>query len=125
MLYLVIHGNMLCMRSISYDDISYFFYNIMKLLSYKDQLLFMDNSIELLNDVYNKYFVIYEETNNKIIGRVKIYIYYCSNTSTVCNIENIIIDEEYKKSDLKENLIDYLKNYSISQYRCIKYNVII
>lgn len=123
--YLVIDGNMLCIRSLSHEDISYFFYNIMNLLSDKDQLLFMDNSIEILNDVYNKYFVIYDETNNKIIGTGKIYILYSGDILTVCNIENIIIDEEYKKSILKENLIDYLKNYLIRQYRCVKCNVII
>lgn len=122
--YLVVDGKMLCIRSLLHTDISQLFYNIMNLLSDKDKLKIVNKSNDILNDIYNKYFVIHDETDNKIIGTGKIYILYSGRLSTICNIENIIIDDKYKNSILKEKLIGYLKKISLSNYGCIKCNVI-
>lgn len=124
MRYLVINQKMLCIRSLCNDDISFNFYNIMNLLCDKYRLKFIENSNRILNDAYNKYFVIDDETNKLIVGIGIIYIEHYSETTRECNIKNIIINEKYKNLNLKEQLIHYLKQYSLLELGCIKCNIL-
>tara|TARA_B110000967_G_C18895047_1_gene569995 strand:- start:242 stop:535 length:294 start_codon:yes stop_codon:yes gene_type:complete len=97
----------------------------MNLLSDKDQILFMDKSVKILNDTYNKYYVIYDETNNIIIGTGKIHISNSGKILKVCNIEHIIIDKNQKDLKLKELMLDYLKKVALSEVGCIQCNVLV
>lgn len=124
MRYLVINQNMLCIRSLYYDDISFNFYSIMNLLSDEYRFKFIENPNRVLNDPYNKYFIIDDETNKLIVGIGIIHIEHYGEISSVCNIKNIIINEKYKNLNLKEDLINYLKQYSLLDLGCIKCNVL-
>ena len=108
MRYLVINQKMLCIRSLYYDDISFNFYSIMNLLSDEYRFKFIENPNRILNDPYNKYFIIDDETNKLIVGIGIIHIEHCGEISSVCNIKNIIINEKYKNLNLKEEFINYL-----------------
>jgi len=108
MRYLVINQKMLCIRSLCNDDISFNFYSIMNLLRDEYRLKFIENPNRILNDAYNKYFVIDDETNKIIVGIGIIHIEYCGEISSVCNIKNILINEKYKNLNLKEEFINYL-----------------
>lgn len=61
------------------------------------------------------------KSNNKIVGTGAIYYEYkfIHNLSPVGHIEDIIIDEEYRKQGIGKYLIDFLVNESIKN-KCYK-----
>lgn len=119
-------GIPLCFRSLNHDDIKNSYYNLMGVLSNVNRILITTLTtkelfIKLKDDI--KIFVISNLNTHSIIGTCSINIYNKNGHSTICNIQDIIIDTNYNNYGLYQKFLDNLIDYCRITERCIKYTI--
>ena len=122
----VINGTTMCIRDLNDMDIKDFYYGVMSLLSNDARMLIIKG--ELYTSFENKYKIcVVEDMNSHIIlGTGVVYIENASTKlSKVGNIKHVGIQSCYNNTELKTNIVEYLKKYCLIDEKCIKINVLV
>lgn len=122
----VINGTTMCIRDLNDMDIKDFYYDVMSLLSNDARMLIIQG--ELYTSFENKYKICVVEDMNShmILGTGVVYIENASTKlSKVGNIKHVSIQSCYNNTELKTNIVEYLKKYCLLDEKCIKMNVLV
>ena len=122
----IINGTTMCIRDLNDMDIKDFYYDVMSLLSNDARMLIIQG--ELYTSFENKYKICVVEDMNShmILGTGVVYIENASTKlSKVGNIKHVGIQSCYNNTELKTNIVEYLKKYCLIDEKCIKMNVLV
>ena len=122
----IINGTTMCIRDLNDMDIKDFYYGVMSLLSNDARMLIIQG--ELYASFENKYKICVVEDMNShmILGTGVVYIENASTKlSKVGNIKHVGIQSCYNNTELKTNIVEYLKKYCLIDEKCIKMNVLV
>jgi hypothetical protein len=122
----IINGTTMCIRDLNDMDIKDFYYGVMSLLSNDARMLIIQG--ELYASFENKYKICVVEDMNShmILGTGVVYIENSSTKlSKVGNIKHVGIQSCYNNTELKTNIVEYLKKYCLIDEKCIKMNVLV
>ena len=122
----IINGTTMCIRDLNDMDIKDFYYGVMSLLSNDARMLIIQG--ELYASFENKYKICVVEDMNShmILGTGVVYIENSSTKlSKVGNIKHVGIQSCYNNTELKTNIVEYLKKYCLINEKCIKMNVLV
>ena len=119
----VINNKFLHIRKITEDDIQNTYYNAMGALPRKTiEMLTMLTTAEVEEELKNKRIFLIEDVNSKqMVGSASVS--FLNSTSTIAKvgyIDDITMHKKYESEELREELINYLTNYCVSQDNCIK-----
>ena len=120
---IVINNKFLHIRKITEDDIQNTYYNAMGALPRKTiEMLTMLTTAEVEEELKNKRIFLIEDVNSKqMVGSASVS--FLNSTSTIAKvgyIDDITMHKKYESEELREELINYLTNYCVSQDNCIK-----
>tara|TARA_Y100000389_G_scaffold108267_1_gene105409 strand:- start:509 stop:892 length:384 start_codon:yes stop_codon:yes gene_type:complete len=119
-----LHGIPMLIRELSYDDLKYSYYNVMKLLPDKSiQIINTLTKIELMNKLNDDYaiLVIQNLNMNSILGTCSIEVFNRKGVYRFCIITNIIIDPDYNKDGLYDIFFKSITDYCRIEIGCINY----
>ena len=119
----IVKNKFLYIRRLIEDDIKYSYYNVMGILPRKTiEMLTLLTTTELEEEFKNKQIFLIEDVNSRqMVGSASVY--FLNKTSTIAKvayIDDIIIHKNYESAELREELINNLTQFCISQENCIK-----
>mgnify|MGYP003389218535 CR=1 FL=1 len=119
----VINNKFLHIRHLIEDDIKESYYNAMGVLPRKTiEMLTMLTTADVEEELKDKRIFLIEDVNSKqMVGSASVS--FLNSTSTIAKvgyIDDITMHKKYESEELREELINYLTNYCVSQDNCIK-----
>ena len=119
----IVKNKFLYIRRLTEDDIKESYYNAMGVLPRKTiEMLTMLTSAEVEEELKDKRIFLIEDVNsNQMVGSASVY--FLNSTSTIAKvgyIDDITIHKNYESAELREELINYLTDFCVSQENCIK-----
>ncbi len=108
-------------RDFQIDDLDNYI-ELMKVFPSYGFKLNKDCLIELLknNQKNRKIFIIENKLNNELIGAGTIFKLEKIHNFSVGQIEDVVIDNKYRKKNYGKILIEYLTNYGLHDWNCYK-----
>jgi len=120
---LIINNKFLYIRKIKDYDVKYSYYNVMSVLPREYIKILTSLTIQEIEVKLKecKIFII-EDVNSKVIvgSGILSLLNYSSIVAIVGLIEEITIKKEYESAELRNEVINHLTEYCISEEKCIK-----
>jgi len=120
---LIINNKFLYIRKIKEDDIKYKYYDAMSVLPREYVKMFTVLTVKEMEVKLKecKIFLIEDVNSHMIVGSGLLSLLnYSSKIAMVGLIEGISIKKDYDSEELRNEVLNYLTEYSISEEKCIK-----
>lgn len=120
---LIINNKFLYIRKIKEDDIKYKYYDTMSVLPREYVKMFTVLTVKEMEVKLKecKIFLIEDVNSHMIVGSGLLSLLnYSSKIAMVGLIEGISIKKDYDSEELRNEVLNYLTEYSISEEKCIK-----
>ena len=120
---LIINNKFLYIRKIKEDDIKYKYYDAMSVLPREYVKMFTVLTVKEMEVKLKecKIFLIEDVNSHMIVGSGLLSLLnYSSKIAMVGLIEGISIKKDYDSEELRNEVLNYLTEYCISEEKCIK-----
>ena len=120
---LIINNKFLYIRKIKDYDVKYSYYNVMSVLPREYIKILTSLTIQEIEVKLKecKIFIIEDVNSKVIVGSGILSLLNCSSTVAIVGlIEEITIKKEYESAELRNEVINHLTEYCISEEKCIK-----